>query len=112
VEQPDRHQRRRNLRALSPTNGIVLTAAFLSSYYDDHVSQAWAEYAFTTLNVDTQASFGTVTGQVSNDLLTDPNQPDGENPATYYTAPVTNHYAGLCTPPALIAAAIRFLTTT
>ncbi len=26
-------------------------------------------------------------------LLTDPNQPDGENPATYYTAPVTNHYA-------------------
>jgi hypothetical protein len=26
-------------------------------------------------------------------LLTDPHQPDGENPATYYTAPVTNHYA-------------------
>ncbi len=132
-----------NLRALSPTNGIVLNPAFLSSYYDDYVSQAWAKYTSTTLTVDTQASFGTVTGQVSNDLLTfpgvgsfarpsaanifscasgpfspagmspemlaivprlaaalnrstlltDPNQPDGENPATYYTAPVTNHYA-------------------
>ncbi len=133
----------RNLRALSPTNGIVLNPGFLAGYYDDYVSQAWAMYASTTLTVDTQASFGTMTGQVSNDLLTfpgvgsfarpsaanifscasgpfspagmspemlaivprlaaalnrstlvsDSNQPDGESPANYYTAPVTNHYA-------------------
>jgi Beta-1,3-glucanase len=93
--------------------------------------------------VDTQASYGTVTGQVSGGLLTfsgvgsfaqpatadifscnsgpfspaglsaemlailprlaaafnrstlliDADQPDGENPADYYTNPVTNHYA-------------------
>jgi hypothetical protein len=83
----------RNLRALSPTNGIVANPSFLSGYYDDYVSQAWAKYASAPLTIDTQASFGTVTGQVSNDLLTDPDQPDGENPASYYAAPVTNHYA-------------------
>jgi hypothetical protein len=62
----------RNLRALSPTNGIVMNPSFLSGYYDDYVSQAWAMYASATLTIDTQASFGTVTGQVSNDLLTFP----------------------------------------
>jgi hypothetical protein len=133
----------RNLRALSPTNGIVANPAFLSGYYDDYVSQAWATYSSAPLTIDTQASFGTVTGQVSNDLLTfpgvgsfarpsaadifscasgpfspagmspemlaivprlaaalnrstlltDPDQPDGEDPARYYADPVTNHYA-------------------
>ena len=133
----------RNLRALSPANGIAANPSFLAGYYDDYVSQAWAKYASTALTVDTQASFGQVAGQVSNDLLTfpgvgsfarpsaadifscasgpfspagmspemlaivprlaaalnrstlltDPSQPDGENPASYYAAPVTNHYA-------------------
>jgi hypothetical protein len=133
----------RNLRALSPTNGIVMNPSFLSGYYDDYVGQAWDQYASATLTIDTQASFGSVAGQVSNGLLTfpgvgsfakpsaadifscasgpfspagmspemlaivprlaaalnrstlltDANQPDGENPADYYKAPVTNHYA-------------------
>jgi hypothetical protein len=132
-----------NLRALSPTNGIAMNPSFLSGYYDDYVNQVWAKYSSATLTVDTQASYGTVTGQVSggaltfpgvgsftqpsaadifscdsgpfspagmnaemlaivprlaaalnrSTLLTDSSQPDGENPADYYTSAVTNHYA-------------------
>jgi hypothetical protein len=62
----------RNLRALSPTNGIVMNSSFLSGYYDGYVGQVWDKYASAPLAVDTQASFGTVTGQVSNNLLTFP----------------------------------------
>jgi len=134
-----------NLRALSPTNGIVENSSFLSGYYDSYVTDVWAKYASAALTVDTQASYGNVTGQVSDGLLTfsgagsfsqpsaadifscasgpfnpagmsaemlailprlaaafnrgtlliDSNQPDGENPADYYTNAVTNHYARL-----------------
>jgi hypothetical protein len=59
-----------NLRALSPQNGIVMNSSFLSGYYDDYVSQVWQQYESATLSVDTQASWGTVTGQVSGGLLT------------------------------------------
>ncbi len=132
-----------NLRALSPQNGIVANSALLSGYYDDYVSAVWQKYESAPLTVDTQASYGAVTGQVSggllsfpgvgsfarpatadifscstgpfaaagassevlaviprlaaafnrSTLLTDPDQPDGENPAGYYADPVTNHYA-------------------
>jgi hypothetical protein len=61
-----------NLRALSPQNGMVLDSSFLSGYYDDYVSQVWDMYASSTLTVDTQASYGTVTGQVSGGELTFP----------------------------------------
>ena len=134
-----------NLRALSPQNGIVLNSSLLSGYYDGYVSQVWQKYESATLTVDTQASYGTVTGQVSggtltfpgvgsfaapttadifscatgpfstagasgpvlaviprlaaafnrSTLLTDANQPDGENPAGYYASAITNHYARL-----------------
>ena len=132
-----------NLRALSPQNGLVLNPSLLSGYYDDYVAQVWQRYAATPLTVDTQASYGAVTGQVSgglltfsqagsfaapttadifscstgpfatagangaalaviprlaaafnrSTLLTDADQPNGENPAGYYANPVTNHYA-------------------
>ena len=132
-----------NLRALSPQNGIVGNPSFLAGYYDDYVSQVWSMYQSATLTIETQASYGTVTGQVSDGLLTfdgvgsfarpatadivscatgpfatgglsdemlaivprlaaafnrstlltDSDQPDGENPADYYANPVTNHYA-------------------
>ncbi|MGH3250376.1 MAG: glycoside hydrolase family 64 protein [Trebonia sp.] len=134
-----------NLRALSPQNGIVYNSSLLSGYYDDYVTQVWDRYESTTLAVDTQASYGTVTGQVTGGLLTfpgvgsfarpatadifscstgpfstagasgevlaiiprlaaafnrstlliDSRQPDGENPADYYTNATTNHYARL-----------------
>jgi hypothetical protein len=59
-----------NLRALSPQNAMVANPSFLSGYYDGYVSQVWAMYQSATLTVDTQASYGTVTGQVSDGLLT------------------------------------------
>jgi hypothetical protein len=59
-----------NLRALSPTNGIVMNSALFSGYYDSYVNQVWSMYSSATLSVDTQASFGTVTGQVSGGALT------------------------------------------
>jgi Beta-1,3-glucanase len=59
-----------NLRALSPTNGIVMNSSLFSGYYDSYVDQVWQMYSSQTLTVDTQASFGTVTGQVSGGLLT------------------------------------------
>ena len=132
-----------NLRALSPQNGIVYNSSLLSGYYDEYVTQVWDMYSASTLTVDTQASYGTVTGQVTNGLLTfpgigsfarpstadifscstgpfstagasgavlaiiprlaaafnrstlltDSDQPDGENPAGYYANAITNHYA-------------------
>jgi hypothetical protein len=132
-----------NLRALSPQNGIVYNSSLLSGYYDEYVTQVWDMYSAATLTVDTQASYGTVTGQVTNGLLTfpgigsfarpstadifscstgpfstagasgavlaiiprlaaafnrstlltDSDQPDGENPAGYYANAITNHYA-------------------
>jgi hypothetical protein len=134
-----------NLRALSPANGMVFDSSFLSGYYDDYVDEVWSMYESATLTVDTQASWGVVTGQVSGGLLTfpgvgsfaqpatgdifscatgpfdpsglsdemlailprlaapfnrstlliDSDQPDGENPADYYTNATTNHYAGI-----------------
>jgi hypothetical protein len=59
-----------NLRALSPQNGMVLDSSFLSGYYDDYVTQVWDMYSSTTMTVDTQASYGTVTGQVTDGQLT------------------------------------------
>jgi hypothetical protein len=61
-----------NLRALSPRSGSVYNSSLLSGYYDDYVSQVWDMYSAATLTVDTQASYGTVTGQVSGGLLTFP----------------------------------------
>ena len=59
-----------NLRALSPTNGIVMNPSLFAGYYDNYVAQVWQKYTSATLNVDTQASFGTVTGQVTGGQLT------------------------------------------
>ncbi len=72
----------RNLRALSPQNGIVLNSSLLSGYYDGYVSQVWQMYESATLTVDTQASYGTVTGQVSGGLLTFPGIGSFAQPAT------------------------------
>ena len=59
-----------NLRALSPAQGIAVSPSFLSGYFGGYVSQVWAKYTGAALTVDTQASFGSVTGQVSGGLLT------------------------------------------
>lgn len=61
-----------NLRALSPTNGIVRNSSLFSGYYSAYLNQVWSKYASTPLYVDTQASWGTLTGTVSGGLLTFP----------------------------------------
>jgi hypothetical protein len=54
-----------NLRALSPNQGMVTNASLFANYYDDYVNQVWTKYTSASLSVDTQASYGTVSAQVS-----------------------------------------------
>jgi hypothetical protein len=61
---------------------MVLNSSFLSGYYDGYVSQVWQLYSSATLTVDTQASFGTVTGQVSAGVLTFPGAGPFAKPTT------------------------------
>ena len=59
-----------NLRVLSPNNGIVMNRSMFSGYFEPYVAQTWSKYTGTPLTIDTQAGFGTLSGRVSNDLLT------------------------------------------
>ncbi|PMD17081.1 glycoside hydrolase family 64 protein [Hyaloscypha hepaticicola] len=56
-----------NLRALSPTNGIIFNPSLFQNYWTNYINQVWSKYVSTPLTVDTQASWGTVTGYTSND---------------------------------------------
>jgi len=130
-----------DLRVVSPNLAIRGNSSLFAGYFDDYVNKVWDKYRSTDLRIDTQFTWGTVTGRVSGDqlnfpgvgsftkpstlavfscsdapfttandemgnlsarlaaalnrttLLDNPNQPDGENPAAFYTAPRTNHYA-------------------
>lgn len=130
-----------NLRVLSPNNGIVMNSSLFSGYYDSYVNAVWAKYNNATLTIDTQASWGSVNGEVSNEtlifsgvgswskpctadifncssgafsntageigniaarlcagfnrstLLLDSDQPDEEDPSTFYQTSPTNHYS-------------------
>lgn len=57
------------LRALSPNTGIVGNASLFAGYYEPYVAQVYSRYSSAPLSVDTQASFGVVKGQVSNNIL-------------------------------------------
>lgn len=59
-----------NLRVLSPNNGIVMNRSLFSGYFEHYVDRTWSKYTGSPLTIDTQASFGSLSGQVSNDLLT------------------------------------------
>ena len=61
-----------NLRALSPNNGIVMNSSLFSGYFQPYINQVWSQYASETLTIDTQASWGSVTGQVSGGVLNFP----------------------------------------
>lgn len=56
-----------NLRALSPSNGIVFNNSLFENYWTDYVNSVWSYYVSTPLVIDTQTSWGTVTGNTSND---------------------------------------------
>ena len=60
----------KNLRALSPNTGIVTNPKLFSGYYTTYVNQVWSKYTSSPLAVDTQGQWGTVTGEVTNNLLT------------------------------------------
>ncbi len=53
----------RNIRALSPNNGIVLNCNLFANYYQPYVDQVWNNYRNQSLSIDTQAQWGTVAGQ-------------------------------------------------
>lgn len=58
-----------NLRALSPNSGITMNPNLFPTYYDSYVSQVWGKYSDLTLTVDTQASWGNVSGTVQDGVL-------------------------------------------
>ncbi|KAM0801379.1 hypothetical protein BDR22DRAFT_888687 [Usnea florida] len=53
-----------NLRALSPNNGITLNPSLFTNYYQPYVNQVWSQYTTQQLSIDTQATWGTVSGHV------------------------------------------------
>lgn len=59
-----------NLRALSPNSGITMNSSLFSTYFDSYVQEVWAKYSNGVgLTIDTQASWGSTTGTVSDDVL-------------------------------------------
>jgi hypothetical protein len=55
------------LRVLNPTGGIDLDPSLFANYWTDYINKVWTRYISTPLSVDTQSSWGIVTGQTSND---------------------------------------------
>lgn len=55
----------RNLRALSPNQGMVLHPDLFANYYDEYINHAWKKFSLQALTIDTQASFGKLSGKVS-----------------------------------------------
>ncbi|KAJ9616487.1 hypothetical protein H2200_000206 [Cladophialophora chaetospira] len=60
----------RNLRALSPNQGMVTNPSLFGNYYDDYVNRAWQKFSSQPMSIDTQAGFGTVSAQIQNGTLT------------------------------------------
>ncbi|KAI4143623.1 MAG: hypothetical protein LQ340_006934 [Diploschistes diacapsis] len=58
------------LRILSPNMGITNNSSLFNGYYDPYVNQVYTMYQNQTLTVDTQDTWGIVTGKVSNNELT------------------------------------------
>lgn len=59
----------RNLRALSPNNGIMLDGSLFQGYYETYVNEVWSRYSASQLAINTQAQWGTLNGRVSNGQL-------------------------------------------
>ncbi|MEO6700075.1 MAG: glycoside hydrolase family 64 protein [Jatrophihabitantaceae bacterium] len=101
-----------NLRAVSPNLG---GSNLFAGYLDDYVNRAWAKYQSTDLTIDTQYTWGTVTGRVSGDTLTFPGVGSFGKPSTYAifncsTAPFTTGNDELGNLSARLAAALNRTT--
>ncbi|KAF2091195.1 glycoside hydrolase family 64 protein [Saccharata proteae CBS 121410] len=59
-----------NLRALSPNDGIITNNSLFNGYYQPFVDAVYSKYSQgSTLSVDTQVSYGVVTGTVNNNVF-------------------------------------------
>ena len=72
----------KNLRALSPASQAGVDGGFLNGYYTAYVNQVWKKYESTKLTIDTQASFGNVSGHVTGGQLTFPGAGSFGQPTT------------------------------
>ncbi|MEY9968415.1 hypothetical protein ABIA33_006499 [Streptacidiphilus sp. MAP12-16] len=70
------------LRVLSPNTAIASTPSLFSGYLDGYIDQVWQKYQSTDLVIDTQSSWGTVSGRVSNGALTFPGVGSFAKPST------------------------------
>lgn len=71
-----------NLRAVSPNMGIVMNSTLFSGYYDNYVNQVWTQYSNKSFSVNTQATYGTLSGEVQNGLLVFSNAGSYAKPST------------------------------
>ncbi|KAI9693498.1 MAG: hypothetical protein M1820_009234 [Bogoriella megaspora] len=70
----------KNLRAMAPGDYSASNPDAFSNYWTDYVNQVWQFYETNTLTVDTQASAGKVTCQVSGGVLNCNGDSRGYNP--------------------------------
>ncbi|WP_042396685.1 beta-1,3-glucanase family protein [Streptacidiphilus carbonis] len=70
------------LRVLSPNTAITSTPSLFSGYLDSYIDQVWTKYQSTDLVIDTQASWGSTTGRVSNGVLNFPGVGSFTKPST------------------------------
>jgi len=60
------------LRAVSPNLGIVINPKLFSGYFEPYVDFVYQSYVSSPITIDTQSSFGVVTGTVSGNILNFP----------------------------------------
>ncbi|KAH7400302.1 glycoside hydrolase family 64 protein [Cadophora sp. MPI-SDFR-AT-0126] len=56
-----------NLRALSPSNGILFNPDLFADYWTSYIDAVWNKYITTPLTIDTQFTWGVATAYTSND---------------------------------------------
>lgn len=71
------------LRVVSPNLAIQQNNSLFSGYLDDYVNRAWDRYRSTDLRIDTQFTWGVITGRVSGDVLNFPGVGSFTKPSTW-----------------------------
>ncbi|MFE7586806.1 beta-1,3-glucanase family protein [Streptomyces gardneri] len=71
-----------DLRVLSPNLAIRGNNALFRGYFDSYVDEVWNKYRSTDLRIDTQFTWGTLTGRVNGDTLTFPGAGSFAKPST------------------------------
>ena len=71
----------RNLRALSPNNGIVMDPSVFEGYFRPYVDRVWAKFSNALLQIDTQTAWGKVTGRVGGDAINFPGAGSFQRPS-------------------------------